>query len=151
MSTLVVGVGSEFRGDDAAGLLAVRELATLRPSATLEECTGDLTSLIDWWDGYDRVVLIDAMRSGRRAGTVRRLEGTSELLPPTSELVGTHALSVGDTLALAQRLSRAPTRVVLWGIEGAVYETGAAPSPEIVTAAAETALRVAVELRLSGG
>jgi hydrogenase maturation protease len=132
MSTVVVGIGNELRGDDAVGLHVVRALAGL--DAALVECEGEPVGLIDAWDGYERAILVDATASGAEPGTVRRLPADDEPLPPELRRASTHLLGVADAVELARALGKLPPRTVVYGIEGASFDTGAPLSPAIAAA-----------------
>ncbi|MCP4684238.1 MAG: hydrogenase maturation protease, partial [bacterium] len=61
----VIGVGNEFRGDDAVGLIVASRLREQLPkSIEIIEHTGDGATLMDAWEGADRVYIIDAVKSG---------------------------------------------------------------------------------------
>ena len=49
-AVLVIGVGNEFRGDDAAGLFVVRKLREkVAHEAVLVEATGEGANLMERW------------------------------------------------------------------------------------------------------
>jgi hydrogenase maturation protease len=73
-------------------------------------------------------VIVDAMRSGERPGAVRHVPEEALLASPRAS---THAFGVGDALALARALGRAPARLELVGIEA-----GSAPYGELSPAVA---------------
>jgi hydrogenase maturation protease len=69
---LVIGVGNEYRRDDAVGLIVARRLRELSPrNVTVIEESGEGTNLMESWTGADMVILIDAASSGARPGTIR--------------------------------------------------------------------------------
>ena len=138
---LVIGVGNDYRGDDAAGLAVARRLRE-SPLARVDviEATGDGGRLIDAWSGYDAVVFVDAMRSSCAAGTVRRVDVTSEPAPACFSHRSTHAIGVIDAIEVARAMHRMPGLVILYGIEGANYDAGIALSPQV-----RSALPAAVE------
>lgn len=152
---LVLGIGNELRGDDAAGVVIARRLLTHAIPAGVEvrEASGEATGLIDAWEGRDAVVLVDAMRSGATPGTVRRLDASHEPLPTTLRgSASTHALAPGQAIELARALGRLPARVVLYAVEGGDFEAGASRSSAVRAATpdlAESVLREAAELAAS--
>ena len=123
---LVIGIGNEFRGDDVAGLLAVRALAALggHARADLLEHRGDGAGLLDAWSGRARVVLIDAMATSRAPGEVVYLDASERL--PTHELGGasTHALGPAQAVEMARALGQLPARVELYAIAGRHFAMG---------------------------
>jgi hydrogenase maturation protease len=62
---LIIGIGNEYRSDDAAGLLAARKIRTLGiKGLDVTENNGDGADLIEKWTGRNFVILIDAVLSG---------------------------------------------------------------------------------------
>jgi len=89
--TLVIGVGNPDRGDDAAGLMAARRLrADAQPGVVVREASGEATALIDAWDGFARVIVIDAAHSGAAPGTVTRFDAVAAPLPASLARESTH-------------------------------------------------------------
>jgi hydrogenase maturation protease len=148
---LVIGVGNELRGDDAAGIAVARRL---RETTDLDvrELQGEVTGLLEAWQGRDPVVLVDTMRSGARPGAIRRIDVSETRLP--SGLGGspsTHAVGLGDTIELARTLGRLPGRVVVYAIEGRRFEAGAPMSDAVRSGIDELAARVLNEVRADSG
>jgi hydrogenase maturation protease len=144
---LVIGVGNELRGDDAAGIAVARRV---REAADLDvrELQGEPTGLLDAWQGRDAVVLVDTMRSGAEPGAIRRIDASHTRLP--SDLGGstsTHALGLGETLELARTIARLPRRVIVYAIEGQRFEAGAPLSDAVRSGIDELAARVLSEAR----
>ena len=144
MNTVVVGVGNELRGDDAVGLHVVRSLAGL--DASLIECEGEPVGLIDAWDGYERAILVDATDSGSEPGTVRRLPAGEKPLPPELRRSSTHLLGVAEAVELARALGKLPRHTIVYGIEGAGFDTGAPLSPAVAAAAEIVAAAIRREI-----
>ncbi len=58
-----IGFGNANRGDDAAGLLAAQRLLERAPAhVTVKGVAGDGARLLEAWLGFDRAVVIDAVR-----------------------------------------------------------------------------------------
>jgi hydrogenase maturation protease len=140
----VVGVGNAFRGDDAAGLAVIRLLHDTVPDGVrLVECEGEPVSVIDVWDGCDRVVVVDAMQSGAAPGTIRRLVVGEEPLP--AELrsgPSTHLLGIGEAIELARTLGRLPKDVIVYAVEGRDFVAGSELSAPVAAAVAIVAAAV---------
>lgn len=135
---LVLGVGDVLRGDDGVGVVIARRLRDRAspPGVTVHERPGELTSLLDAWDGYDGVVLVDAMRSGAAPGTVRRFDVAREPLPPqVAGATSSHAAGVGEALELARVLGRLPPHVVVYAVEGGCFVLGTGLSDAVAAAA----------------
>ena len=146
MNALVIGVGNRYRRDDGAGLLAADRVRAVHEGIHVLQLEGDLTSVIDLWDGASAVFVVDAVASGGEPGTVRRFDAGVETAPPAFCGRGTHTLSVAEVVELARAVDRLPPRLVTFGIEGAVFEAGVGVSPEVEAGAREAADRVLAEL-----
>ncbi len=148
---LVVGIGNPLRGDDAAGLVAARQVRAAHPDGvTVLEESSDGTALMEAWDGADTVILVDAVRSGAVPGTVHRLDAGAGPLPAGYFSCSTHAIGPAEAIELSRALGRLPRRLVVYGIEGRTFAVGAALSPEVEAAAGEVAGRVLRELDTGG-
>jgi hydrogenase maturation protease len=147
VKTCVVGVGNSFRGDDAVGLEVVRLLrGSLDPATRLVECEGEPVALLDAWQGYERVVLVDATRSNAPPGSIRRLPVEDGPLPPELQRASTHLLGVADAVELARALGRLPADTVVFGIEGERFDAGSTLSPAVLAAAEIVAAAIRDEL-----
>jgi hydrogenase maturation protease len=150
---LVIGVGQEQRGDDAAGLWVARRLTERSPGLRVVEHDGDGMDLLLSFEGAERVVLVDAVVSGEREpGAVHRFDAARGPLP-AALFAGTssHALGVAEAIELARAMERLPERVVVYGIEGGCFDTGAAPGPAVIDAVDRVAERVWSELATEAG
>jgi len=147
-SALVLGVGTEHRGDDAVGLRVAERLRSSGPPSgtTVLTLSTDGTRLIDAWDGAGLVVVVDALSSGGRPGTVERIEVGAAPLPSSTRLSSTHGLSLAEAVALGQSLHRMPSRLVIYAIEGGRFGIGEPLSAEVEAAVAPVARRVAEEI-----
>jgi hydrogenase maturation protease len=106
MRTLVIGVGSEIRGDDGIGPLVAEALA--RAGGPGWEWSGfagsalDLLPLVRTGAGHERVVLIDCLDSGQLAeGAVARVELPDD---DSRSWASSHHVGLLDLLAVARRL-----------------------------------------------
>ena len=137
MSTvLVAGLGNDMRGDDAAGLLAVRALRRLGAEAIdLLEAPADTLTLAAAIADHKEVVLVDAVATESDPGDVRVL---TEGSVATRSSVSGHGLNARDAVRLARTLGRNP-KVHVVAITGSRFELGAAPSPETERAAVQVA------------
>lgn len=138
--TLVVGLGSPDRGDDAIGGEVARRVAALALPRVDVMAHEDPTDLIELWADYDAVVVVDAVSSGAPAGQVRVLEIGAGLDPlPESAWArtgrgGTHAFGLAEAVELARALRRLPARVSVVGVEAGGFDHGAPLSTELAAA-----------------
>ncbi len=143
---LIIGVGNEFRGDDAAGLVVARHLQERLPEVVVRESPGEGATLMETWKDGAQVFLIDAVSSGSPAGTIHRLEAHTGPLPTTFFRYSTHAFGVAEAIEMARVLGQLPPRLIVYGIEGANYEAGVELSPEVSQAVAQVVARVVGEV-----
>ncbi len=145
--TLIIGLGNEYRGDDAVGLVVARRLKQSAPESVrvLEE-SGEGAGLMESWQDADAVVLIDAAHSGAAPGTVHRLDAHVQPIAKKFFRFSTHAFGVAEAVELARTLGRLPPRLIVYGVEGKSFEAGVGLSPEVEAAAQEVVERVLGEL-----
>lgn len=144
---LVCGIGRRERGDDAAGPVVADRLALRAPAAVeVRVVEDDILGLVDAWVGRERVILVDAMLSGAEPGTVERFDAKAQALPTVLRAVSSHAFDVGAAVELARVLGRLPDALVVYGIEGAVFEGGHALSAKVEGALDDVVERVLAEL-----
>jgi hydrogenase maturation protease len=116
---LVLGLGNDILTDDAVGLAVARGVGqsiSAVDGVTVLETVEMGVGLLDYLTGYDSVVLVDAIQTGRAsAGTVHEMEvGELRLVPGVSP----HFVGVGEVLALGRVLGLAmPRRVEIVAVE----------------------------------
>ena len=126
---LVIGIGNEYRSDDAAGLVVARRLRQLSlGNVTVIEASGEGTDLMESWKGADTVIIVDAASSGAKPGTIHRIDARAQRIPTRLLRYSTHAFSVGEAVELARAMNRLPPRMVVFGIEGERFDEGTALS-----------------------
>ncbi|RJR32925.1 MAG: hydrogenase maturation protease [Deltaproteobacteria bacterium] len=130
---LIIGIGNLFRGDDAAGLVAAGLLREMRaPLVKVLELEGDLTGLLEDWQGAQKVVVIDAVASASSPGAVFRFAAHEEPLPRQMFAASSsHAFGVAQQIEVARLLGQLPPYLIVYGIEGKDFTPGAGLSPEV--------------------
>jgi hydrogenase maturation protease len=139
MKITVIGLGQSLRGDDAAGLEAVRKWqeqypeTASRPDIRVEIFELPGLALLDLLEGADAVVIVDAVQSSDPPGTILRI-GPDELASFTPDAQSAHGWGVAETLKLGVSLypELAACRITLIGIVGKNYEMGRGLSQEVV-------------------
>lgn len=117
----MLGLGNPILCDDGVGIHVVRAAATRcqgRAIAFAEASVGGLR-LLDVLAGYDRVIMVDAIRTpGGKPGDVYRLHPYD--LPSSLHSGSSHDLSLAEALALGQSLAMplpADDSIVILAIE----------------------------------
>lgn len=135
MTVLVLGVGHPFRGDDGLGpVVAERVAALARPDVTALAHHGEGTSLMECWQGFDAVVVVDATRSDAPPGTVRCWDAGMEKLPAALFPKSSHVFGLAEAVEMARLLGRLPPRLTVIGVEGKDFAAGTGLSPEVSAA-----------------
>jgi hydrogenase maturation protease len=151
-SAVAIGVGETFRRDDGCGphlVAAIR--GHVAASVRLVDRVVDPTALLDLWSGARLAVVVDAMRSGRAAGTVVRLEGEEVTSAPSDRATSSHAVSLREAIDLGRALGRMPERLVVYLIEAGDVRAGEGLSDAVQRAVDSLAPRVATELNAAAG
>lgn len=136
---VVVGVGNDLRGDDAAGWETVRRLSP-SPAVVLHEHGGDAPGLVGLWGPHDDVVVVDAVVSDDPPGTIVEVDALAAPLPADVSWATTHGAGVAEGIELARVLGQLPRSLVLIGISAKRFDLGAPMTPE-VEAAVEAVVR----------
>jgi len=135
---LVAGVGNVFFGDDGFGVEVARRLAQVALPAGVEVADvgiGGVHLAYQLLDGYDTLILVDAV--GRKAppGTVFVIEPDVRDLGDDLDAHGSNPAAV---LELARTLGCTLPRVLLVGCVPAELEEGIGLSPPVKQAVEET-------------
>jgi len=144
---LMIGCGNTDRSDDGAGILVARRLRALGLNAI--EHSGDGLALIELWHGFDDVILVDAMLSGAEPGSVRTWDPVSQPVCSENWRSSSHAFGPAEAIELARVIGRLPERIQIYGIEGAKFEPGVAPSGDVLEAVDRVHRRIADQLSAS--
>ena len=132
---LVIGVGNELRGDDAAGLLVARRIrAADLPGVDVIESSDDGAALMNLWKKAKRVILIDTVSSPGAPAPIMRLEANRAPLPAILSGNSTHSFGVAEAVEMSRSLGTLPTRFTVVGIRGTSFGLGSDPSPGVLDA-----------------
>jgi hydrogenase maturation protease len=146
---VVIGVGNEFRRDDAAGPAVIALLAGQVPDdVTLMVNDGEPTRLIEAWTGKHLAIVVDAVRAEPPVpGRLHRLVLDDSATEPGRQ-VSSHGLGLGDAIGLGRALDRMPGRLIVHAVEAGDLSQGAGLTPAV--AAVIDALAAAVLRDLHG-
>jgi hydrogenase maturation protease len=137
MKLVIVGIGQELRGDDAAGALVVRRWAE-RNAGKLPADVKILPlpglGLLDQLSGYGKAILVDAVLGGPGVspGSFLFLK-PDDLAAFTRGTGSAHGWGVAETLKLGEALGRddLPAEINLLGIGGEQVEIAAGLSTSV--------------------
>jgi hydrogenase maturation protease len=147
----VIGVGNRMRRDDGAGLEVVDRVRSRLPAtAFVASCAGDITRLMQAWDGQELAVVVDAARwPGATPGEIAWIEdaGSAAEAMPWSDALGSHGLGLPQAIRLARALGRLPGRLEVLAIAIGEDGHGAGLSPRVEDAVARAADLLVARLR----
>ena len=130
---LVIGIGNEFRNDDGLGILIAREIRRRNlESVFVLEQSGEGTALMEAWEGPDRVIIVDAIVSGKAPGEIHRLDALQEETPRGFFHYSSHSFGVAEAVAMARQIGKLPEHLILYGIEGKEFGEGVGLSDPVV-------------------
>jgi hydrogenase maturation protease len=128
---LLIGVGNPDRGDDGAGRAVARRLLGRNDCALdVRESSGEATSLMNAWTGFDDVVVVDACRGAGPPGSVHVFGPEDVERVASLQHASTHSLGVAAAIGLARALGTLPSRLVIYAIEARHSAEGECLSPE---------------------
>jgi hydrogenase maturation protease len=122
----VIGVGNEWRGDDAVGLLAARRLKTAAlPRVEVCESLGTTGEVQDAWKDTAGVIVVDAVVSGGPPGAIYRFNAHGAGVPvQLSRSPSSHGWGVAEALTLGRLFQELPPFLIIYGIEGKNFDPG---------------------------
>jgi hydrogenase maturation protease len=117
LRTLVIGVGNLLRCDDGAGVHVVNRLKTEAPHIDAEDVAMGSIEILEAMKGYDRVIIVDAVRTGAEPGTIFRVNVSGGEEPPA--IASSHGVDLLTTLKLGARLfqEEMPRGQIIIGVE----------------------------------
>jgi hydrogenase maturation protease len=133
--TVVIGIGNTILSDDGVGVHAARLLqGDPRVPAGVTILDGGTIGLelLPYAADASRVLLLDAVNSGKAPGTLTRMTATDLL--DTSTGLSVHQLGVADLIAALALVSTRPQDIVVLGVQPANTDWGTCLSPDVEVA-----------------
>jgi hydrogenase maturation protease len=116
--TMVLGLGNPIFGDDGVGLRVIEELQkqVQNPNITIEGAELAGLDMLETLSGYDRVIIVDAIQTGGRAGDIYQL--TPDDLKSTIHTGTPHDVNFSTALEFGERLGvKLPSKIDIVAIE----------------------------------
>ncbi|MGA2965214.1 MAG: HyaD/HybD family hydrogenase maturation endopeptidase [Terriglobales bacterium] len=133
--TVVIGVGNTILSDDGVGVHAARLLQDdPRVPAGITILDGGTIGLdlIPYASDASRLLLLDAVNSGKAPGTLTRM--TAKDVLDTSSGWSVHQLGVADLIAALALMATKPQDIVVLGVQPANTGWGTSLSPDVEAA-----------------
>jgi hydrogenase maturation protease len=146
IKALILGLGNPILSDDGVGTAVAHELESRidpRAATVIEASLGGL-NLLDLLVGYERVIIVDAIKTGGgRPGQVYRLDPAA--LPGTRHTGSAHDINLVTALELGKKLNlEMPSKIDVFAIEVAETESFG----DICTPAVAAAIPVCADMIL---
>ena len=118
MKTIVLGVGNQILGDDGVGVHVANELKKhiQNPDVIIDEAITGGMNLLDLILGYDKVIIIDAVKTETREnGEVKRIPLNDF---STMHSCNPHDVSLVEAIKMATKLgeTRIPKDIIVIGV-----------------------------------
>lgn len=149
---VVLGVGNLLQTDEGVGPHAVYELNRrfeLEPAVTVIDGGTSAMELLEDMAKADLLLILDAVSSGRPAGSVVKLSGDEVPRFFTTKL-SPHQVGIADVLATLALTDESPTETIIIGVEPASLKLGMELSAAVAAAVPRVIDQVIGELRRAG-
>ena len=148
---LIAGMGNDLCQDDGFGIAAVRRfVAAGVPEGVrvVEPGSGGISLVQDLMDGYEALIIVDAVDRGGEPGAIYLLEAEVPQFAELSEeeqrafLGDMHATVPSRVLTLAQALGVLPNVIYILGCQPKTYELGMGLSAPVERGVAQAVVRL---------
>lgn len=130
---LVLGIGNLVMSDDGVGVKVVQRLQReyLMPEQVDVMDGGTLgLDILPRLEGIERLIVVDAVETGRSPGALVRLSGDD--IPLALETrVSPHQMGLKDLLMVSHLMGHAPREMILLGVQPGSIEMGTELTPEV--------------------
>jgi len=133
--TLILGVGNYLQTDDGVSVHTLEYLLSNEMIPDHIQVVDGGTcglDLLQYLEGVENLILVDAVHAGKEAGTIIRMEG--DRIPAYLAMkMSPHDIGLPDLLATAKLRDIYPTRVVVIGIEPESVQFGVGLSETVAS------------------
>jgi len=103
MNTLILGIGNPILTDDGVGIKIAQKLKEENPELEVLETSEAGIALLDLVTGYDKLIIIDSIKTEKgKPGDLYKLG--LEDLQPSKDLSSSHGIGIATAFELGQRL-----------------------------------------------
>lgn len=124
-STLIIGIGNEFRCDDAVGILIARKLKNdFLNFNVIEKAVIDL-NLLELFKKWDTVILLDALKNdNKEPGTLEIFVLADNFVFNDLPYFSSHSISLDKILQFGKLLNSLPKKLIIIGINSSNFQIG---------------------------
>jgi hydrogenase maturation protease len=115
MKTLILGIGNPVLGDDAVGIAVANKLKGKKLKNADIETANTTVDIISFISGYDRVFIVDAVKTKNgKIGEIHKL-GSENLRQTMRHSV--HEIDLSTMLKTGEKLGVKMPEIIIYGIE----------------------------------
>lgn len=117
MNTLILGLGNLILTDDGVGIKIARKLKEENPELEVIETSEAGMAILDHIAGYDKLIIIDSIKTERgKPGELHKLG--LEDLKPAKDFTSSHGIDIATAFQLGQRLGyRMPNFISIYAVD----------------------------------
>ncbi len=146
--TLVLGVGNLLLSDDGVGIHTIQRLQAAHDFPEEVQVVDGGTcglDLLQFLEGIERLIIVDAAKMNKPTGTVVRLEG-KQVPAYLSLKTSPHEIGLPELLFAAKLIDIYPEKVVVFGVQPESLETSLDLTPSVEARVNELVELVAAEV-----
>jgi hydrogenase maturation protease len=117
MGTLILGIGNPILCDDGVGIAVAHKLKEERPELKIEESNEAAIVLLDYVVGYDKLVIIDSIKTGKGPpGELYKL--SIDDFKKAADCPSSHGIDIATALEVGKKLGcKMPDSISIYAIE----------------------------------
>ena len=117
MDTLILGVGNPILTDDGVGIEIAHRLKEARPDLEIEETNEAAIVLLDYLVGYDKLIIIDSIKTGKGyPGELYKL--SPDDFRKATDCPSAHGIDIATALEVGKSLNcKMPDSVIIYAVE----------------------------------
>jgi|Deesub1362B_J571_1020462.scaffolds.fasta_scaffold00067_74 hydrogenase maturation protease len=139
-------------GDDGIGVRVVEKLKKRRLPENVDVMDGATLSfqLLNFFDEYDKIIIVDAVSFGKKPGKVYRFKLEELLEFKTGNVASVHDFDVFSVVKMVKTFSEVP-EIVIFGVEAEYIGEGIGLSEAVAKAVPKVIKKILREVTLSRG
>jgi hydrogenase maturation protease len=142
---IIIGIGNQFRCDDAAGWAVIDGLTgKVSSSIKLVKLRGDIAELLDLFSQYETVYFVDAVLCKKKSW--QRFDLLTQDITDENPVTSTHGFSVSEAVALAKNLNQLPQKLILYAISGTNFQIGDKLTPTVSECVKQVIIQIVKEV-----
>ncbi len=117
METLILGIGNPILTDDGVGIEIAHRLKEARPGLKIEETNEAAIVLLDYVVGYDKLIIIDSIKTGQgQPGELYKLR--LEDFKKATACPSSHGIDIATAFEVGKNLGcKMPESVSIYAVE----------------------------------